>query len=193
MAHHNIEILKQRRSERSADQFVLWKELDLIIDLLEVNMEGIAQTEAALEQLKKDSEARDVATKSALDNLKAEISTLSAQGVDTTAVNASINALDAAVKTGTTEAQTADPGAAPVKPSVPTQPVYEFTQSEGVVEDPANFKVSGFQSVAGEGGTPPSKPLYYYSGDTAGQPAASSNPVPGYTQFAGAVEPVPAA
>jgi len=124
MEHPLIQHLKERRSTRNEDAFVLWKELDLIIQLLEDSMEGIAATEAALAQLKSDSEARDAATTTALTDLKAEVAALESTGVDTTKLNATISALDAAVKTGTTEAQAADPGAQ-TQPSPPASATTE--------------------------------------------------------------------
>lgn len=118
--HPTMQALRERREVRGENDYVLWKELALIVDLLEVVMEGITQTEAALAQLKSDSEARDAATTAALTDLKAEVAKIEATGVDTTAVNATIAALDAAVKTGTSEAAAADPGAQQTPPAQPT-------------------------------------------------------------------------
>jgi hypothetical protein len=184
MPHQSLITLKKRREERSGDQFLLWKEMDLVIQLLEVTMEGIASTEAALAQLKADSEARDVATSQALADLKAEVGRLESSGVDTTSLNATIATLDAAVKTGTSEAQAADPGAQATQEAKPTKTVYTFTASEGVTAD-SRFAPSGFR----EKGT--FTALFYFEGDTD---ATSQNgaSVPGYAVFSGEVEAVPA-
>jgi hypothetical protein len=161
MPHQLILSLRERRSGHSGDEAMLWKEVDLIIDLLEAAMEGISQTEAALAQLKSDSEARDAATQTALTDLKAEVAKIEAQGVDTTSINATISALDAAVKTGTTEAQAADPGSQQAPPPPPQPPA-----------QPTSEQVSVSIGGAGEGTETVSQPFAQVS--IASQPSVGS-------------------
>jgi hypothetical protein len=183
--HPYVLTLRQRRSQRSGDSNVLWKELDLILDLMEVVMESIKNTEDALAQLKADSDARDAATTQALTDLKAEVAALEASGVDTTAVNSTIAALDAAVKVGTSEAAAADPGAKPPQAEL-TQPGYTFNAAaEGAVAD-GRFTASGFNSAPTDGSAP--QPVFYFSGDPANQTTqATGGSVTGYTQYSGPV------
>jgi hypothetical protein len=161
--------------------------LDLILDILEIAMEGTAQTEQDLSQFEQDEAARDAATDQALADLKAEVQAKEAQGVDMTAINQRIQTLDATVKGKTADAKAADPGAQAQAPAAPNKPEYTFdATAQGATEDP-RFTPSGFQ-ISGQGAK-----LFYSSEDPEGSTSATNpNPAPGYTEYTGSVEAVPA-
>jgi hypothetical protein len=192
--HPKVHELRSRRKNRASDTAVTWRELDLILDLLEITMAGVSDTEGELTQLEQDEAARDAANDKALSDLKDEVARIAAQHpeVDLSGVNSRINALDTTIKGKTTEAAAADPGAQQQPPdsSTPTQAVYTFdTNAEGAVAD-TRFSASGFETVPAEGAG--AQELFYFSGDTAGQPASNANPAPGYVEYTGSVKAVPA-
>lgn len=73
-------------------------------------------------------------------------------------------------------------------PTAPTKSVYVFT-GEGT-PDPSVWSPSGFETVPAAGET--AKPLFYFSGDTT-PTDTNGNGQPGWTQYTGAVQPIPAA
>lgn len=142
--------------------------------------EAALQTKVTELQAKEGEVAADA---TALAAVKGELAT--AQG-ELSQVEAVVKRLEPAVQ----EAEKVLPEPTPTS-TEPTQPVYTYTPGEGISPD-TRFSESGFQEPGVEGGA--STPLLYFSGDTPNQTlTAIGGTVPGYTQYTGATEPVPAA